>query len=385
MKKALIVTTVSGFLPQFVMNDVTILQEYGYEVHYASNFNNPIYSFEVSSLEAKGIVIHHIEIEKNPLKLISHIKAKNKLTEVINKAQIDLVHCHTPVGGVLARLAAAKSNRNPYVIYTAHGFHFYKHAPLKNWLLYYPVERYFAHYTDMIVTINKEDYDMAKTFRMKGANTVYQIPGVGVDMNRFNIEARDSVNKEVRAELGIPDEAFHIVTAAELNNNKDQKTVIEALSLILDDDIYYSICGKGPNKEKLQELINKHGLHERVKLLGYRTDMERVLKSADCFAFSSKREGLGVAAIEALASGVPLIVSDNRGTREYAQNDINGLVCRVGSPTDFRDAIFKLFVSQEYRQKLEKNSRESALHFSKESNNLVMREVYTQADQGRHD
>lgn len=378
-KKALIVTTISGFLPQFEMNDVRILQEYGYEIHYASNFCNPVYSFDKEELKKKGIRLHHIDIAKSPFAIGKNFKALHQLRKLITEENITLVHCHNPMGGVVGRLAAGSVKNKPYTIYTAHGFHFYKGAPLLNWLLYYPAEKFLAHKTDYIITINKEDYDRAKKFRLKKNGDVARIHGVGVDTTRFSKRPEAEVFK--RKQLGIPENAFHIVTAAELNTNKNQKIIIEAIAELGKRDIYYSICGKGPNAENLEELIRENHLESQVKLLGYRTDMEEILQTADCFAFPSIREGLGIAAVEALACEVPLIVADNRGTREYTNDGYNGIVCNAGSMLSFEKAIERLYSDKEYRLQLTVGCRKIAERFSKEATGEMMRLIYARADE----
>lgn len=378
MKKVLIITTISGFLPQFEMNDVKILQEYGYEVHYASNFNNPVYYCDKKKLKEQGIKLHQVDIMKSPAAISSNSKAMRQIRQIIDKEQIQMVHCHNPMGAVVARYAASLSKTKPYVIYTAHGFHFYKGAPLKNWLFYYTAEKLLAHKTDMLITINREDYNRAKKFNLKKNGCVKHIHGVGVDVERF--QSRPEKRSEMRKKLGIPEKAFHIVTAAELNENKNQKVIIEAIAKLGRDDIYYSICGKGGNEQKLKELIREHHLENRVHLLGFRTDMEDILQTADCFAFPSIREGLGIAAVEALATEVPLIVADNRGTREYTINGQNGLVCEADHVGAFVKAIEKLYYDTKYREKLSSRCREMAEQFSISAVSHAMQEIYAEAD-----
>lgn len=184
MKHALIITTISGFVPQFEMNDVRILQENGYTVHYASDFENPIYNIDQTQLKRDGLILHHIDIRKSPFQITKNTKAFLQLKQIIRKEQISLVHCHNPMGGVVGRLAAKASGREPYVVYTAHGFHFYEGAPKKNWLLYYTAERFLAAFTDRIITINREDYERANRFRLKEHGCVEQIPGVGVNIEK---------------------------------------------------------------------------------------------------------------------------------------------------------------------------------------------------------
>ena len=379
MKKILFVTTISGFLPQFEYNDVKLLKEMGCEIHYASNFRNPIYTFDKEKLIEDGIILHHIDIAKSPAQP-KNIKAIKQVKYIIDENDIDIVHYHNPMGGVCARIASRFSKRQPYVIYTAHGFHFYKGAPIKNWLLYYTAEKFLARWTDQIITINREDYDRAKTFNLKRGGKVTQIHSVGVDENKFYPKREENI--QLRTKMGIPEDAFVIVTAAELNDNKNQKIVIEALSYLKGkpdfdiEKVRYLICGKGPNCEKLEKLVAESGLSDSVSLLGFRTDMPDILSISDVFVFPSHREGLGVAAVEALLCGVPLIVADNRGTREYAIDTVNSIVCDANSVTEFASAIEKLMIDKECRNLLARRCRNSAMIFTIHEVEKTMKKVY---------
>lgn len=377
MKKVLFVTTISGFLPQFEKNDVKILQEEGCEVHYASDFRNPVYTFDEQALRDQHIVLHQIDIAKNPARIGRNFKAVLQLRKVIDEEQIDLVHCHNPMGGVDARIAAAASRKKPYVIYTAHGFHFYKGASWVSWMFFYTAERFLAHVTDILVTINKEDFERAKKFHLKKNGAVFQIHSVGVDCSKFR--PNKEIREEKRRTLQVPEDAFHIVTAAELNENKNQKVVIEAISRLPEKNIYYSICGKGPSRNALEALIRKKNLSGRVRLLGFRTDMEEILQTADCFAFPSRREGLGVAAVEALLCGVPLVVSDNRGTREYALDYVNAVVCYAPDAGEYADAIQNLYRKDGLRNYMSAQCRESAMQFTVGEVEKTMKVVYRKA------
>ena len=369
MKKALIITTISGFVPQFEMNNVRILQEVGYEVHYASNFDRPVYEFDDSLFEKAGIITHHFSIEKSPFCVTQNIGAFFQLKKLLRKEKFDLIHCHNPMGGVLGRLAGSLYAPDAVMIYTAHGFHFYKKAPLKNWLMYYPVERWLAHRTDIIVTINREDHERASSFRLKKGGKVWQIPGVGLDVERFH--PQPELRTEEKRELGFPEHAFLVLSVGELNRNKNHQAVIRALAQLRDRAVYYGICGRGRERKKLEQLIAEEGLQGHVKLLGYRKDIEKVLQGADCFIFPSRREGFGMAAVEAMAVGVPLITSDCRGTREYMLDGRTGIVC-----SDYANAIERMKASVSMRNRMGQVCRRRALQFSKEESARVMRQVY---------
>lgn len=129
VKKALLITHVSGFVPQFEMNNVRILQSMGYEVHYASNFNTPSYGTDNHRLDGTGIICHQIDFVRSPFDK-RNLHVYRQMVELMRREDFSLVHCHTPMGGVMARLAAHATGTGP-VIYTAHGFHFFKGASWK--------------------------------------------------------------------------------------------------------------------------------------------------------------------------------------------------------------------------------------------------------------
>lgn len=319
MKQVLIVTTVSGFVPQFEMNNVRILQEMGYEVHYASNFTNPHYGEDNHRLEGTGIVCHQVDFVRSPFRFIRNVRAYAQLRKLMQENQFHMIHCHTPMGGVLARLAAGKYRRTGIkVLYTAHGFHFYKGAPVFNWLFYYPVEWLLARWTDILITINEEDYQRAKRFPLPENGRVEKVNGVGIDIEAY----RDiRVNREEkRRELGISSEAYLLVSVGELTKRKNHQAVVRTLASMqkecVEKKICYLICGEGPERAYLEKLVQRNGLQGTVLMPGYRTDVREILAVSDCFVFPSKQEGLPVALMEAMAMGLPCICSDVRGNRD---------------------------------------------------------------------
>lgn len=378
MKKVLFVTGTAGFLSQFELSDVRILKSMGYEIHYATNFGMPVYEVKDKTLSDLEVVLHHISIRKSPLKLKENIWAYRELVRIIDRHGIDIVHCHNPIGGALGRLAAHYSERKPYVIYTCHGFHFFTGAPKHYWLMYYPAEKMLARMTDMLITINHEDQDRAEKFHYRDGGEAKRIHSVGLDTQVFM--PNDAVRPIMRERLGIPDDAFHIITAGELNKNKNQAVVIKALARLNNPNIIYTICGAGPSESELRKLIHKYKLENQVRMVGYRNDMDMVLQSGDAFAFPSKREGMGMAALEALASGLPVVAADNRGTREYMIDGVNGYVCKENSVDEYIEAIQKLIDNRDNAQLMGQTGITIAKKFDINTVNGRMRELYTIAD-----
>lgn len=375
MKKILIITAIGGFLPQFEMNDVKILMEQGCEVHYASNFANPVYELDTELLEEMGIKLHPVDIQKSPLQLRRNIRALREIISILRREEISVIHCHNPMGGVLGRLAAvAGRQRKPYVIYTAHGFHFYDGAPLLNWLLFFPAEVLLARYTDSIITINGEDDARARRHLAGRRKPVYRIPGVGVRTSRFAPDP--DMRRRVRRALQIGEDTFYILSVGELNRNKNHEVIIRALAILKDPHICYGICGKGYRQEYLEKLVREKGMEHQVKFFGFRNDIPEMLQGADCFAFPSRREGLGIAALEAMAAGLPMITSDCRGTREYMEDNVTGYVCRSGKVSEYARLIRDMKDHPEKRREMSGVCRSVAERFNLDRTDRIMRKIY---------
>lgn len=335
MKKALMVSTIIEFLSSFEINDIKILQSMGYEVHCACNCKNYTDKNRVKSLIDTGVVTHHIPFARSPLKK-TNILAYKALKKLIKSERFDLVHCHTPVGGVLGRMAAHR-NHVPVIMYTVHGFHFYDGAPFKNWIIFYPIEKWLSCYTDVLITINREDYKRAKT-QFHAKNTVY-VPGVGVDTKKFG---EHYIEVKIRKELGIGEDDIMLLSVGELNENKNHETVIRAMTKCK-DRVFYVIVGQGRKREQLEVLIRELGLEERVKLVGYRNDVVDFYKAADAFVFPSFREGLSVSLMEAMASGLPVICSKIRGNTDLIDEGKGGFFFDPSEVYDVAKSIDRLF------------------------------------------
>lgn len=331
MKKALMYASVASMIQQFNMENIKLLQELGYKVDVACNFdfgstisNEKIEALK-KDLKEMQVDFYHIPVPRK-ISDINNLRESYKETKkLMNKKNYDLIHCHSPIGGIICRLANKKSNnyKNSRMIYTAHGFHFFKgNNPIKNFI-FRNIERYGAKYTDTLITINKEDYEAAKKFKLRKNGTVEYVPGVGIDIDRINSIKGDR-NKLIN-ELGIPKDSVLLISVGELNDNKNHRVVIESLPQ-LPKNVHYLICGLGSLKNTYIQLAKELGVSNRLHLLGYRTDVIEVLKSCDIFIFPSKREGLSVALMEAMACGLPCIASKIRGNVDLI-TDNTGIIC----------------------------------------------------------
>lgn len=295
-----------------------------------------------------GVFLKHADISRSPFSK-SNIIAYKQIVKLINDENIDYIHCNTPVGGLIGRLAGKKCKVKK-VIYQAHGFHFYKGASKKNWLIYYLIEKWLAHYTDAIITINKEDYEAAQKFKLKKGGKAYLVHGVGIDLKDYKNPA--PTNQAKRDELGIPADAFVLISVGELNENKNNKVIISALSKLNRKDIHYVLCGIGDKEQALKEQAEAAGLSNNIHFLGFRKDVKQLYEMADCFVMSSYREGLPRSIMEGMASGLPCIVSDIRGNVDLVEDNVGGYLCKSDDHSGFANAISKLAKNTEVREKM---------------------------------
>lgn len=368
MKKILFVSHTANFA-KFNYPFMRWFREKGWQVDYASDGKEEVRDCAHS---------YTISFERSPLN-VKNIKAYKQLKDLIEKEQYNIVHCHTPVGGVLARLAARTMRKHgTKVIYTGHGFHFFKGAPILNWIIYYPIEKFVARYTDTIVTINEEDYNNAVN-RKFPAKQIKQINGVGVELSRFkNV---DEEEKELlRAQYGWSKDDFILICVAEINKNKDQIFMIKNLPVLKEQipNIKVLFVGKGPKREECEELIRKYKLESVVHFLGYRSDVDKLLQVSDVLVSTSHREGLAVNIIEAMAVGLPVVCANTRGQRDLIKTEQNGFVYELNDRKSFCDYITCLANNSSLRVKMGANNLKSVKKYSLEKSVDEMGKIYSQ-------
>ena len=322
--KLLYVTSQSGRrINGFMRSAIIAARQLNIDFTIVSNMDHADKQLYEEDCRTYGIKAEHIDCDRNPLAKKNYTLAKHQLLDLMKREKYDVVHCNTPIGGVLGRICA-KEAKVPYVIYQAHGFHFWKGAPLKNWVFYYPVERILAHYTNLLITINSEDYVRAQKFHLKKGGRVVKVPGVGVDVKKFSGEVIDVSEK--RKGLGIPENATIFMTVCELIPRKNVDTAIKAFKKAKIENSYLIVCGDGQYKNELHNLIDREKLGNTVKLLGFRGDIAELLHAADVFVFPTKQEGLPGALMEAMASGLPCIASNIRGNLDLLGEDYKYLL-----------------------------------------------------------
>ena len=392
MKKVLMVATIASTIGQFNMGNIRLLQELGYEVHIACDFidisiwpEERIKSFK-EELTALNVKCFQICFTRNALNIKKHWSSYKQFKGLLQQEKYSFIHTHTPVASAIARIAAKMEGIK--VIYTAHGFHFFKGAPFKNWLIFYPIESWLSKYTDVLITINQEDYKRAKRcFRAK--RTVY-IPGVGIDTRMFSTGRLTEEDKQdKREEVGLPRESIVLISVGELNANKNQELAIKGIAKLkmnyneIYDKVQYIICGQGKLKLYLEKLIVSLGVEEHVHLLGYQTRIQEILEVSDVFIFLSKREGLPVSLMEAMAMGLPSVCSAVRGNIDLIRDKREGYIINHFEVDEVVNAIYKLIIRPDLRRKMGKQAQKRIEDFSIAQVSQIMRKIYEGINESR--
>lgn len=371
--KILLTATVQSHICQFHKPLVEMLHKHNCEVHVAARNNLA----EKNGLKLDfAEKVFNVPFSRSP-KSKDNIKAYKQLKKIIDEGQYDIVHCNTPMGGIVTRLAARKARKNgTKVFYTAHGFHFYKGAPKKNWIVFYPIEKFFAnHYTDKLITITNEDYDLANE---KFKCQIERIHGVGVDEKRY-FSISEEEKKKLRLEMGYNENQKLILCIGELLPNKNQQMAIRMMPEILKKypDAMLLIAGNGPEKNNLDDLITELGLKNNVKLLGYVTNLEDYQHIADICVSCSKREGLPLNIVEAMMSGTPVVATYNRGHRELITDEQNGYLVSINDNSLMIEKVLTLLDDINVYKSTSENAILKGNEYSKTAVIEDLRKVYS--------
>ena len=343
-----------------------------FDFHQAANFSAMTPEQKTLDEQQHGITIHQIDFQRNPLHP-GNRKAYRQLVDLMRREQFDVVHCNTPTGGVYGRLAAKRCGVGK-VIYQAHGFHFYHGAPLLNWLIYYPVERLLAHITDKLITINTEDYAVGQRFHLRNAGKTYYVPGVGVDLAAYTGVRHE---REIqRQALGLTDSDFAVLCAGRLEENKNVNTLIHAVADVHNQHCHLLICGDGEQKTALGALADSLGIAAQIHFLGKRSDMPELYQASDAFALASEREGLSRAIMEAMASGLPCVVSRIRGNSDLIADGVNGFLCECRDSGAYARAFMQLDENRQLGKAMGRENQSKVRRFSLQAVEEAQRAIY---------
>ena len=303
----------------------------------------------------------------------SNYTAYKNLMKVHKNNSIEVIHCNTPIGGMLGRICGKLCGVKK-VIYTAHGFHFYKGAPLFNRTILKWAEHLMAHFTDAIITMNKEDFDNANKMKLRKNGKVFFVHGVGIDLNIFNSVEVDVQAK--RAELGLKEEDVVLISMGDLIKRKNYVVAIKAIAKLNNKNVHYLICGRGPELDNLKALSEELGVSEQIHFLGFRSDIKELTKISDVFLFTTLQEGLPRSMMEAMASGLPCIASKIRGNVDMIEDGVNGFLCNPTDVEGFAEAIGKVVSDSELRESMKSANLEKIKEYDVSVVEKEIREIY---------
>lgn len=373
MSKILFISNISNRITTFVTASIAAAHSLNMDFYQAANWQDADPSQIATDEIAYDIKIKSVPFSRNPFAK-SNLTAYKQLVKIIRDNKIDYIHCNTPTGGILGRLAGKKCKVKK-VIYQAHGFHFYKGAPKINWLVYYPVEKWLAHYTDALITINSEDFELAKAkLKLRKNGKVYYVPGVGIDTSQYNLSEKS--REEKRRELGLGEDDVALISMGDLIERKNYATAIRSISETNDPKLQYFICGKGPEEENLKKLAESLGVTKQIHFLGFRSDIKELLAAADIFLFTTKQEGLPRSMMEAMASGLPCIASKIRGNTDLLDGTEGGFLCETTDTAAYAEKLKLLANDKALRKAMGENNLIAIQKFSTETVNEELRKVY---------
>jgi len=379
----LLLASVASMIDQFNMPNIRLLLEMGYEVHVACNFKegNTCDDKQIRSLRerlsAMHVVMHQWDCPRSAYAVGKCCRAYRQLYSLLHRNGFAWMHCQSPVGGALARLAAHREGVP--VIYTAHGFHFYQGAPLRNWLFYYPAEKLLARWTDVLVTVNQEDYVLARE-RLK-TGKICRIFGIGIDTAKFSGCVRQADRAAFCRKYRIPQDAVILLSVGELSRRKNHQAVIRAAAGLRRKDVYYMICGQGPLQEELMHLAQKCSFADRVRMVGFQQDPAVFYQNADIFVFPSLQEGMPVALMEAMAAGMPCIVSDIRGNRELIPGG-KAVFCPK-NPAELQKALRRMLENRQQWIRFGTRNKQKVCGYSQPAVQAKMEKIYRYCSQLR--
>lgn len=357
MKKILYVATITKHFYYFHLPSMKMFKEMGWQVDVASHGDTEL-PYCDNQFE--------IPIQRSPADK-ENLNAYKQLKKIIEENHYDIIHCHTPMGGMLARLAArSQRKKGTKVLYTAHGFHFYKGAPGLNWIVYYPIELVMSFMTDCLITINDEDFNFAK--KHLRAKETKKVNGVGYNSDRY-FPVSEEKKAEIRKKLGYAENEKLLIYVAEMNANKNQSMLINTLKILNERNNIFRllIVGADNYEGRYVQLAKETGVQDKVDFLGHREDIDELIHASDIAVGSSIREGLPVNVMEALASGLPVVLSDNRGHRVLAVNGKNGYIVPVNDCVKMAERIEEITFDQKKYEEFSKNAVELVKPYSKES------------------
>lgn len=371
--KRILLTCTDLMTIQFMVPHIRYLAENGFSVDLACSVVGDRLE-DVKNAVGNIANIHTLRLVRSPFSPVN-LKGYGDLKKILSENEYDIIWTNEPVMGVMTRFAARKvRKKGTKVLYMAHGFHFFKGAPLLNWLMWAPTEIIMSRFNDILVTINWEDYNWAK--KHTHTPVIKHIDGIGVDFSdREGVISRE----EKRTQLGIAPDDILVLSVGELQKRKNHRVIIEAIANLKNDKIKYIICGQGVLENQLKALVVKNNLQKQVFFPGYRQDIPEIMSACDIFAHPSVREGLGLASLEAMASGLPLITSNVQGVPDYVENGVTGYMCGPKDIESFAKNLNTLVSDKTLREKIGATNTHFVQKYRIEVIEPVIRDILNEA------
>ena len=349
MKKVLFTANLESFFTKFLIPQLEYFKNNGYEVHIAAKSENK----EIPFCDKK----FDVDFARS-FNLKQNLNSYKELKEILKNEHYDIISCHTPFGGAITRLVAKNLKlKNTRLVYMAHGFHFYKGQPKLKYNLFYTAEKYLAKYTDEIITINLDDYEVAKeNFKTK----VVYVPGVGLDENKFKFKMTKDEKVKLRNSLGIKEKDFVMIYPAEISPRKRQVWLIDTLKDMLENNKNFHLLlpGKDSMNGYCQELVKKYNLTNQIHFLGFRDDIPKLINISNLAVTSSIQEGLPVNVMEAIYVGIPVVATACRGNRDLIQNNKNGYIIDINDRDSFCEKVLKVYnFTKEEKNKIKEKDK----------------------------
>lgn len=365
----LFIATVYTHLANFHLPFMKVLQEWGYDVHAAASSAEG----RKDEVAALGVTCWEVPFARSPYSP-ANIRAFRRLRELMKAKRFDLIHVHTPVAAFMGRYLCRATQQRP-VLYTAHGFHFYRGAPLKNWLVYHTAERIAARWTDGLIVMNGEDLASARKLGFTEGENLFYVHGVGVDLALY--AGGGAQGKPVRAEFGLEANEVMVSCVAELTESKDHHFLLQAWQKLAKhgNPARLFLVGGGKLRVALQKKVETEKI-TGVHFLGHRRDVPQILSETDIFVLVSKREGLPKSVMEAMAAGKPVIATNIRGNRDLVEDGRTGLLVEQGDVAGLADALEKLISDRRLQEALGASGREKIEDYSLGKVSAEMAAVY---------
>ncbi len=344
--KVLQLSAVDFTVTRFLLPLITRLQDAGHEVVVACA-DGPL----LAPVRAAGVAVAPVPFSRHIGALASHWRAFRMLVALMRRERFDIVHVHTPLAAFIGRLAAWRAGA-PCIVYTAHGFYFHDRMGRCRWAVFVALEWLAGRVTDVLFTQSLEDAAVARRYHLCRGATIEAI-GNGVDPNTFYPETDEKTRCATRGAVGSRPGRCVIAVIGRLVAEKGYPELFRAIKHV-DADLW--VIGARLESDHaagidhaLVQLESDPDLNARVHVLGARDDVPNLLRAADLFVLPSHREGMPRSIIEAMMTGLAVVATDIRGSREEVVDGETGFLVPVDDAIALAEALNRLVADSDLR------------------------------------